>query len=465
MRRIESALLAVFCAVGFMACSACGAGTGGTGPGGTNQGTDKAVGRAGQFFLPTGTPRNTANPRVETDAQGNVHMVYPAYSQGDAYYAWCPANCGSADKVKVVQLKTEGTVDNAMLAVGADGRPQLLLSTYKRVYYASCQSGDCTQASSWSVNPILEHDGQREVSGEAFALTPDGKPRFVMHSYRSVGIGSPTPGTFYVQCDADCARPESWTTNQISGRVWQEITLRFNAQGRPRLTKAEIENYGDYMGYYAQCDGDCTVADGWKVAELHKVFFGFSEAVRMYPTLSLALTSKDTPRVLLLGQVNGARNLIYAECDSECTNDQKWSAQYLLNAGSEGEVLRAGLDLALDGEDRPRIVYTASWNILVGSCDSECTNPDKPSWQLGKVEYSGDMQTDKIIPYSNCTMASWFLHSPSLALGKDGLPRVAYRAQDISGGGGKPEPGTTPCSAGADMTFSRFAQLGSLTAK
>ncbi|WP_434387730.1 hypothetical protein [Melittangium boletus] len=467
MRRIESAVLAVLCSVGFVACSACGSGTGGTGEPGTPPGSDKAVGRLGQFFLPTGTPRNTANPHVETDAQGNVHMVYPAYSQGDAYYAWCPANCTSADKVKVVHLKTQGTVDNAMLAVGADGRPQLLLSTYLRVYYATC-TGDCTQEASWSVTPILEHKGEREVSGEAFALTPDGKPRFVMHGFRSFGgVGSPTRATFYVECDADCQQPASWRTSQIANQVWQEVTLRFTRAGQPRLTKSQVQDNGYFMGSYAACDEDCTSPSGWKEGELYTTFYGPTEAVRMPPTMSLALTRQDQPRVLLLGADKDQRNLIYSECDSNCTDDSQWRAQFLLPSGPDGNTLRAGLDLALDAQDRPRIVYTANWNILVGSCDKDCTNADVSSWKLGKVEFSGEMQTDSVIPYNNCTMASWFLHHPSIALGKDGMPRVAYRAQDISGGGSgnTPPPGTSQCVAGPDMTFSRFAQLTTLTAK
>jgi hypothetical protein len=464
MRRIGSALLAVFCAVSFMACSACGSetGGGGGGPGGTG-GTGGQT-AAGQFFLPTGAPRNTANPRIEADAAGNLHMVYPAYSQGDAYYAWCPADCKTADQVKVVQLKTSGTVDNAMIAVGRDGKPQLLLSTYQRLYYATCTGADCTQQASWTVTPILEHGGTREVTGEALALTADGKPRFLMHSFRSFGVGAPTPGTFYVQCDGDCHNASSWKVSQISTKVWQEVTLRLNAEGQPRLMKSElgVTNNGDYMASYAQCDGDCTEAGGWQVADLYKAFYSAYEAVRMYPATSLALTSKGTPRVLILSQDNDARGLLYAECDAGCTSDANWQAQFLVNPGPDGEKLRAGLDLALDGQDRPRIVYTASWNILLGVCDADCTNAQKPGWSLGKVEFSGEMKPDTVIPYSNCTVSSWFLHSPSLALGKDGLPRVAYRAQDVSGGGKKPDPGTTPCSAGTDMTFSRFTQLSSL---
>ena len=456
MRRIGSALLAVFCAVSFVACSACGSESGGGG--GTGSQT------AGQFFLPTSSPRNTVNPRIEADGSGNLHMVYPAFSQGDAYYAWCPADCKTADQVKVVQLKTDGTVDNAAIAVTRDGKPQLLLSTFQRLYYASCTGADCTQQASWTVTPILEHKGEREVTGEALALTADGKPRFIMHSFRSFGIGAPAPGTFYAQCEGNCHTPSSWKIDQISpDKVWQEVTLRLNAAGKPRLTKSQLIN-GNYLAAYVQCDGDCSSAAGWRQAELYKAFYGFSEAVRMYPAVSMALTSKDTPRVLILSQDDGARGLLYAECDADCTNDASWHAQFLLNPGPDGNTLRAGLDLALDGQDRPRIVYTANWNILLGVCDGDCTNAQKPVWSLGKVEFSGEMKPDTIIPYSNCTVSSWFLNSPSLALGKDGLPRVAYRAQDISGGGGgtKPDPGTTPCSAGTDMTFSRFTQLDSL---
>jgi hypothetical protein len=157
--------------------------------------------QATPFFLTTGEELvNTFAPTVETDAQGNVHMVYPAYIPDGAFYAYCPADCTAPEQLSVVRFPTpeDGTAGNAMLALDANGLPQVLIATGTTVYYATC-SGDCRQESSWTLSKILDHAGERELTGEAFALDPQGRPRFIIHAYRAMfGIGAPEPGTWYM---------------------------------------------------------------------------------------------------------------------------------------------------------------------------------------------------------------------------------------------------------------------------
>lgn len=50
------------------------------------------------------------------------------------------------------------------------------------------------------------------------------------------------------------------------------------------------------------------------------------------------------------------------------------------------------------------------------------------------------MEPDEIYPYDNGTVSAWFLHSPSLALTKDGKARVGHQARDVSGGFGSSDP-------------------------
>jgi hypothetical protein len=80
---------------------------------------------------------------------------------------------------------------------------------------------------------------------------------------------------------------------------------------------------------------------------------------------------------------------------------------------------------------------------------------------LTKVELSGDIPPDEIFLWENCTIGAWFLHSPSLALTKDGKPRVGYQARDISGGVTQPDPTKPRCTAGTDMTWSRLSLMTS----
>lgn len=415
-----------------------------------------------RFFLFSGDEvRNTTNPTVEVDAFGGVHVVFPARAVGDAFYAYCPQDCDSQDDFGVVTLETVGTVTNAMLAVDGHGRPRVLLSTYQRVYYASCDS-DCTEQGSWQVSPILEHGGDYEVSGEAFALDTFGRPRFFMHTYRTpYPSGDWTPSAHYVMCNSFCHEPERWESWKVDSRNWEETTLRFSEDGTAHVATAVLSEYGDsHMLVYLACSYACEEEGSW-------VGIGFVEAYRdpyvslMYPAISMELTEAGHPRVALIGEDYRYDNqpmLVYLECDVACA-DEEWSGAVLID-GSAGEELGAGVDLALDSKGRPRIAYTAASSILMAHCDVSCTDPGD-GWDLTAVELASQIPPDQVIPYHNCTVASWLLREPSLAIGADGLPLVAYRAEDISAPGGPQDPLHPPCAAGADMTLTRFARLGS----
>src|SRR3954466_3162593 len=92
-------------------------GAGGSAPAGGSGGAGTPSTASARFFLPTDEPTNTSAPTVELDGQGNMHLVYPAYFGGGAYYATCGKDCAGPAAVKAVRLPTEGTVGNAMLAL------------------------------------------------------------------------------------------------------------------------------------------------------------------------------------------------------------------------------------------------------------------------------------------------------------------------------------------------------------
>jgi hypothetical protein len=416
---------------------------------------------AAKFFLPTGEPDNTAAPSLEVDAQGATHAVYPAYAGGNAYYAYCGSNCRGQSDVKVVMLPTNGTVANAMLALDSNGRPRVLLSTYMKVYYASCDTG-CTNQSNWKIDEILDHGSDREVSGEALALDPSGHPRFLMHTYRAyLGIGQKTPKTWYATCDADCGDASGWSYSEIAQEIWEGTTLRFDRSGTAHIATVirinEGEKAGQKLTAYLECSGECTSEDDWNGIGFIKPYESEVEAVSMKPTVSLALTKAGAPRVVVLGENEGKpKNIIYFECDEDCTHDN-WQGAVVSNH----DQIDAGLDLALDANDRPRLVYTLNYNIGLAYCDAESCGGPNANWDLTKVELSGEIPPDEIFLWENCTVGAWFLHSPSIALTKDGKPRVGYQARDISGGVTQPDPTKPRCTAGTDMTWSRLSLMTS----
>lgn len=416
---------------------------------------------AARFFLPTGEPDNTAAPSIEVDAQGGTHAVYPAYAGGNAYYAYCPANCRGESDVKVVVLPTQGTVANAMLALDSSGRPRVLLSSFQKLYYASCDTG-CTSASGWHIDEILDHDSDREVSGEALALDPSGHPRFLMHTYRAyLGIGQKTPKTWYASCDSACGNAENWSYSEIAQEIWEGTSLRFDRSGGAHIATVinvnEGERAGQKLSAYLECTGACTDKDDWNGIGFIKPYESQVEAVTVRPTVSLALTRAGAPRVVVLGESEGKpKNIIYFQCDHDCAHDN-WQGAVVSNH----DQIDAGLDLALDANDHPRLVYTLSYNIGLAYCDQEPCGGPTANWDLTKVELSRDIPPDQIFLWENCTVGAWFLHSPSLALTKDGKPRVGYQARDISGGVTRPDPTKPACRAGTDMTWSRLSLMAS----
>lgn len=424
-------------------------------------GVDDSPATGKKFFLPTGEPDNTSAPRLEVDPAGNLHAVYPAYAVGGAYYAFCGADCDGPDSTEVVRFETDGTTTNAMLALDPQGHPRVLFSAYSKIYYGSCDA-DCGNRDSWNYAPILDHGSELEVTGQSFALDPQGRPRFVLHTYlTALGIGQGDPVTYWVSCDSDCTNPDRWTKSTIQpADIVSYATLAFDRDGKAHLAGMTTAKDGDTeidVTAYFECASDCGNEASWKGIGFGPYYASESEAVRFVPSLSMALTSTGQPRVAYVakGESND-KVLYYFACDEDCTADN-WKAMQL-TARDEIDV---GVDLALDAHDKPRVAYTLDYNIFLASCDAADCATDGDAWKGKLVEGGAEMPPDQIFLYPNCNVSAWFLHSPSVALTSGGAVRVGYQARDISGGTGHPDNPNTDCVAGTDMTWSRVAFFSS----
>jgi hypothetical protein len=458
---VKRILLVILLGLSFGACSSGGQSDPNSPPG---QDSDPPPGAesTSRFFLPTDPVHNTGNPAIEIDAAGGSHVVYPGVTGTGAYYAYCAANCSSEEDMPVVHLDTGDGIGNVMIALDAGGHPQVLMSGHQQIHYASC-SGDCRQAGSWTVTPIRSYaEAERDVSGEAFALDPAGRPRFLAHAHLTyLGLFAPEPGTWYFSCDADCHEPDSWQETLVAtGQNWEQSDLQILSDGGIRVATVIEPDEGKPFMAYIECNADCDTEEGWNGAGMYDVHVDRYVA-EIDPAISLALTASGKPRLVFLGSdESDERYLAYLACDAtDCLDPDAWQGELLLDSAG-AEAVGAGLDLALDGNDRPRFVYTARSNILLAYCNNNC-NVDG-DWKLTLVEASGDIEADEFFPYPNCTVGMWFLRHPSLGIAPDGLPRVAYRAEDISvGGPTTPDPTRPGCVAGVDMTLGRFAQLDS----
>ena len=444
--------------------SSSNGGSNGDGNGGPN-GDGNSSAPASRFFLPTGEAvDNPSAPTVEIDGAGGIHTVYPAYAVGGAYYAYCPADCAGENAVKVVRFDTDGTVANAMLALDAEGKPQVLFSTFQRVYYGAC-TGDCTTPAGWDVKPILEHGSDKEITGEAFALDPQGRPRFLMHTYVAyLGIGQTPYQTELVSCDANCTSADSWKANVIGAvENFESAQLRYDSEGNPHVAAVirmkDEDGAEKLLGAYQYCAADCDKPESWTGPALGAAFTDHLAAIEIKPQISMALTKAGKPRILFLHEDDaGAKKMVYFECDDDCTSGDTWTAIVI----SDHEELDSGFDLALDQNDHPRVAFTLSYNIGITYCDQASCAGEGAKWDLTVVERGSDMPPDTIFLEPNCTVGAWFLHDPSIALTPTGQPRVGYQARDISGGWTNPDPTKPKCTAGTDMTWSRMAILPSL---
>lgn len=439
-----------------------------TGRGGSTNGSSAGTGAgastgsgAGRFFLPTSDSRNTRSPKVEVDGKGGIHAIYPAYAVGGAYYAYCARGCSGSEDVQVVSFDTEGTVLNAMLALDGEGRPRIALAVNQKVYFGSCDE-DCGNQDNWQLAMILDHQGDREVTGEALALDPAGRPRLLLHTYRAfLGVGQKPPATDFASCDTECTDAKNWSFAQIADQIWENSQLKFAADGRAHLATVAQVTEGDLAGQkivaYTSCASDCNQKDNWKGTGIVLAFEDSGAAFAIDSAAALALTRDGAPRIAgLARKADGARSLQYYECTgSDCSVGAAWHGAVI----SENSSIGAGLDLALDAQDHPRLAFTLGYNIGLYSCNAKDCLAEDVSWTLDKVEFASDLPKDSIILYPNCTVDAWFLHNPSLALTSEGKARIGYQASDVSGGWERPDPTKPDCAAGADMTLSRLAVM------
>lgn len=295
------------------------------------------------FWLPSGEEvHNTGDPQVAVDARGGIHLVYPLVAAGGAVYGYCPADCAGPDQVRTVTFPTGelGTVHTALLALDAGGVPHVLFTTGRAVHYAACGGGDCASSSSWRVATVYEHDGDWEVTGDAFAIDPRGGPTFLMHAYQAfMGLFGPPPGTRIFACATDCLNAAAWRSSQVSEQSWLEASLRFDASGVMHVAAVVPVGSDELVGYF-RCDGGCLEGD-----------------------------TDDWPGV----------GVAYA-----------FSDRYV-------EAVYPAVSLALDAQGRPSLAYTAQGNIFVAHCSTDCAGArGDDDWDLAVGELSGEIPTDTV---------------------------------------------------------------------
>lgn len=410
-----------------------GTGGGGGGGGGTSSGT-------GSLWLPymlgNGNVLPTYGASAAVDSQGGIHVVYSVYTgtneqgQQPATYAYCSAGC--ENKANWSYTHIGEVVQDARIALDPGGKPRLILfgpvedPTWPRMryQYAACNSG-CMNTASWTITTIvtpIEPTATREYNNNHyFAMDRQGHPAFI---YTDT-IQNDHSGTFYMSCQTNCTNANQWTETVLTtGALFDKVSLAFTPDGKPRLAFGFSDENSDFFLSFAQCDTNCSNGANWSGTTLTQIH-GSAK-------FSLAIDTNGWPR---LGIYTGsyayapfeAQKLLYLWCNTTCNTAQNWFFTDTGMAYGSGD----GVDLALDGLNRPRLSFeTSSQGLGIAWCNTNCES-DSAAWQSKEVESQAALADNyEVLPTRRCTVSTWFNgQRSSLALDSAGNPRIAYDAQ------------------------------------
>lgn len=411
------------------------------------------------FWLPTtdldGAGIATNNPQIAVDPSGGIHVAYRISTRTTdgtwpAYYMHCPANCGAPTHWKRVAL-SDGVVD-VRLQLDPDGHPRLLLEAYsdrqiKAWQYAACDT-NCDRQTNWTVTPITTtHYGDPytdEQTNHYFALDHAGHPGFIYMDFMSPEDHT---GTYYAFCRATephaCVDVANWNERRLTQKNLVRGDLVYTHDNQARfLTEYSPDDYAVKLAYI-ECDGTCSV--------LRFVQLWDTDG---YAHWSLRLDTSDRPRFALYSgwYVNDipSHQVLYVWCDADCLSSTSWQSQALTPKADAQQQL----DMQLDTQDRPRVVFNTSY----AWCNATCQT-NQGDWHAKMIETSSTLNQLYPVPLpTDCTESTWASgYIPTLALDPQGNPRVTFVAQHITSGVHRSDGRS--CDGTVDIIWARFSMF------
>ena len=356
------------------------------------------------------------------DGSGGVHVIF--YDSDNIYYAHCAVSCGDPANWLELPLFATGTydsLDEPTLGVDASGRPRLMWyaeysgDTNAHYYYAECNANCTDSAANWTPVAAAElgsYDYPHNV--RYAALDTQGRPRLVYEM-----SGYPDSGFNYLACDANCTTASNWHTTAVTTPDLQpdmNLQLVFDQNSRPRVLGYDDSNH---VLVYAECDSSCSTSANWGSVALFEVGYYFDY------DFALRLDAQGHPRIAYYLKDNNDNVLLaYAWSNANSLNLTGWSS-YSFNYPTNDEL---SLDLALDSQGRPRIVYsTDELDLSYLTCTANCETAS-PTWQQQYIETGDDLNaSDPIAQIPTCTPPTWMVKGyPSLALDAANNPNVSY---------------------------------------
>jgi hypothetical protein len=325
-------------------------------------------------------------PDLELDANGHPRIAYAAWNNGGLGYAWCDAQCDTANATwenKIIETRTElqqawdvpFPLDHCDAGMWNSLTPTLDLVgghahvAYDATFHARCYYDDdptdndppdwhyglvmrsvrllvftqpfsppadpttptATRTPTPSPTPVainkasaLFADTQGQTSSASVAVDANGGQHLAY-------VVDETQTANYRYCATGCANGASWQTVSLAARA-NEVQLELDPAGNPRLlirTDSAVDADGyDYL--YAECDGGCTGIGGWTVAQVASARGGaaYEQQDARQPQRSFELDPTGRPRFVYIDENATADpfhvGVYYAWCDAFCTDPMAW---------------------------------------------------------------------------------------------------------------------------------------------
>ena len=388
----------------------------------------------------------TSSADVAVDGNGGIHVAghyYHAFNTGQtaAFYRYCASACDQPANWSQVNLLDQ--VNEVQVAVTPAGKPRLLIRATRdqlsgdEYYYAECNA-NCTNAAGWKTVEV-QKGGETSLwqiqdfdqPQRSFALDPQGRPRF-LYSDRNYSIEPDRYGTYYKYCDANCTNAANWG-EVLVGRyddttyhyeMFEYPSLVFTSQGQPRVLAAYILNGEETpLLRYLQCDVDCENVDNWDRVDL------WPRGQGPTPSWDLALDGQDRPRLVFYPEfVDGGsgEQLYYGVCNQNCTNPASWSRASLGLGSEHGN----SPDLVFGPNGLPRIVFVShnGAGLTLAECTANC-DVANATWETVLLDSNTELETDFPVPIAPiCDGGLWNFWTPSLAYDATGNIRIVADA-------------------------------------
>ena len=356
------------------------------------------------------------------DGSGGVHVTF--YDSEYIYYAHCAANCSNPGNWIELPLFEVGTLDSLdEPTLGVDASGRPRL-----MWYAEYGGDTNYYYAECNTNCTVNSTYWSYIAVVSLgAYTYPLNPRYAALDTdgRPRLVYPMTGGFYYLTCDTGCTNAANWNTTTVStpDLLWPNaLQLVFDLNDRPRVLGFD-DNTSALL--YAECNSSCTNAANWGSVGLFAPIYYNS-----YYSYVLRVDAQGRPRIAYF---NGTDNnvLYYAWSNSSPLMPGNWFS-YTLNYSTND--LYWSLDLALDSQGQPSVAFaTYDLDLSYLTCTANCETIS-PTWQQQYIETADELNISYPIPTTpGCVSSTWMVIGfPSLALDAENNTYVSYWVRHAS---------------------------------